>query len=209
MTSGSTRLLLVALAAGVLGVGAGIWSQGGWRRTETGQQALQMALNAKAPAPPAGVTPAKPGDPMPAIKLPDLDGSVVDLATLAGGRPLLVNVWASWCGPCIQEMPELDRFAAVQGDHGVQVVGLALDTREGVRDFLQRVPVRYPLLLETPGPADASVWLGNRAGVLPYSVLIGADGRVLKQHAGPFAEGDIDRWVAASPATRDEIQTRD
>ncbi|WDS37955.1 TlpA disulfide reductase family protein [Pseudoxanthomonas sp.] len=209
MTSGGTRLLLVALAAGVLGVGAGLWSQGGWRRTNTGQQALQAALNARAPSPPTGVAPARPGDPMPVIRLPDLDGNVVDLAALAKGRPLLVNIWASWCGPCIQEMPELDRFAANQGDHGVQVVGLALDTREGVRSFIQQVPVRYPLLLETPGPADASVWLGNRAGVLPYSVLVGADGRVLKQHVGPFAQGDIDRWVATSPTAPGKIQTND
>jgi thiol-disulfide isomerase/thioredoxin len=200
--SGTTRLLLVALAAGVLGIGAGLWSQG---RTETGPQ----ALSAGAPARPAGATPAQPGDPMPAVRLPDLDGNVVDLADLAKGRPLLVNVWASWCGPCIQEMPELDRFAAVQGEHGVQVVGLALDTTEGVRAFLQQVPVRYPLLLETPGPADASVWLGNRAGVLPYSVLIGADGRVLKQQAGPFAHGDIDHWTAGIAAAQGKIQTGD
>lgn len=202
MISGTTRLLLVALTAGVLGIGAGLWSQS---RTETGQQ----ALNARAPARPAGATPAQPGDPMPAVRLPDLDGNVVDLADLAKGRPLLVNVWASWCGPCIQEMPELDRFAAVQGEHGVQVVGLALDTTEGVRAFLQQVPVRYPLLLETPGPADASVWLGNRAGVLPYSVLIGADGRVLKQQAGPFAHGDIDHWTAGIAAAQGKIQTGD
>ncbi len=209
MTSGTARLLLVALAAGVLGVGAGLWSQGGWRRTDTGQQALQLALNAKAPAPPAGVTPASPGEPMPTIRLPDLDGNVVDLADLAKGRPLLVNVWASWCGPCVQEMPELDRFAAAQGARGVQVVGLALDTPEGVRAFLEQVQVRYPLVLDTPGPADASVWLGNRAGVLPYSVLIGADGHVLKQQVGPFAHGDIDRWTAALAASDGKIQTRD
>jgi thiol-disulfide isomerase/thioredoxin len=202
MISGTTRLLLVALAAGVLGIGAGLWSQG---RTETGPQ----ALSAGAPARPAGATPAQPGDPMPAVRLPDLDGNVVDLADLAKGRPLLVNVWASWCGPCIQEMPELDRFAAVQGEHGVQVVGLALDTTEGVRAFLQQVPVRYPLLLETPGPADASVWLGNHAGVLPYSVLIGADGRVLKQQTGPFAHGDIDHWTAGTAAAHGKIQTGD
>ncbi|SEL49936.1 Thiol-disulfide isomerase or thioredoxin [Pseudoxanthomonas sp. GM95] len=209
MTSGNTRLLLVALAAGVLGIGAGLWSQGSWHRTEAGQQVLQRALDAQAPAPPAGVTPAAPGDPMPPIRLPDLDGNVVELAALAKGRPLLVNVWASWCGPCIQEMPELDRFAAAQGEHGVQVVGLALDTREGVQGFLQQVPVRYPLLLESPGPADASVWLGNRAGVLPYSVLIGADGRVLKQQVGPFAHGEIDHWAADAAARAGKIQTRD
>jgi peroxiredoxin len=209
VTSATTRLLLVALAAGVLGVGAGLWSQGGWRRTDAGQQALQLALTAKAPAPPAGVTPAIPGEPMPTIRLPDLDGNLVDLADLAKGRPLLVNVWASWCGPCVQEMPELDRFAAAQGTHGVQVVGLALDTPEGVRAFLEQVHVRYPLVLDTPGPADASVWLGNRAGVLPYSVLIGADGRVLKQQVGPFAHGDIDRWTSALAASDGKIQTRD
>jgi hypothetical protein len=48
--------------------------------------------------------------------------------------------------------------------------------------------------VDTPGPADASVWLGNRKGVLPYSVLVGADGRILKQKVGPFAVGEIDSW---------------
>ena len=112
-----------------------------------------------------GVTPAGIGDPMPAIALPGLDGAIVDLRTRYAGRRLLINVWASWCGPCIEEMPELDRFAATQGREGVQVIGLALDTPDGVRDFIARVPVRYPILLDAPGPADASVWLGNAKGV--------------------------------------------
>lgn len=209
MISGSTRVLLVALAAGVLGIGAGLWSQGGWLRTQTGQQALQSALEARAPAPPVGVTPARLGDPLPEIRLPDLDGNRVDLAAWAQGRPLLVNVWASWCGPCVQEMPELDRFAAAQGTTGTQVVGLALDTPDAVHNFLQRVPVRYPLILDTPGPADASVWLGNRAGVLPYSVLVGADGRILRQKVGPFATGEIDDWARQAIQPAGKIQTRD
>ena len=77
----------------------------------------------------------------------------------------------------------------------MQVVGLALDTPENIRGFLRRVPVDYPILVDTPGPADASVWLGNRKGVLPYSVLIGADGRVIKQKVGPFAPREIDGWA--------------
>ncbi|WP_229730712.1 TlpA family protein disulfide reductase, partial [Pseudoxanthomonas indica] len=90
------------------------------------------------------------------------------------------------------------RFAQAQGEHGVQVVGLALDTPEGVREFLDKVPVRYPIVLDTPGPADASVWLGNAKGVLPYTVLVGADGRILKQKIGPFVEGEIDDWAHAA-----------
>src|SRR3546814_19343352 len=95
-----------------------------------------------------------------------------DLVSVAwAGKPMLINIWASWCGPCIEEMPELQRFHAEQGAHGVQVVGIALDAVEAVRDFLQRVPVDYPILFDAAGPADAGVRLGNPTGVLPYPVL--------------------------------------
>lgn len=204
MSRSTIRLLLIAVAAGVLGIGAGVWFQNGHRSAPG-----QLPHNAPMPTGPATTTPAAPGDPMPPVRLPDLEGNVVDLAGLAKGRPLLVNVWASWCGPCVQEMPELDRFAATQGKRGVQVAGLALDTPEGVRAFLQQVPVRYPQLLDSPGPADASVRLGNRAGVLPYSVLIGTDGRILKQRAGPFAPGEIEDWAADAIKAAARIQTGD
>ncbi|MBN5152436.1 TlpA family protein disulfide reductase [Stenotrophomonas maltophilia] len=159
------------------------------------------------PAPPAPATPAtastataatptlQVGDQLPALTLPDLAGQPLDLRQRFAGRPLLINVWASWCAPCVEEMPELARFADAQGDHGVQVLGLALDTADDVRGFLRRVPVEYPIVIETPGPRDASVQLGNAQGLLPYSVLFDAQGRLVKVKLGPFAQGEIDRWV--------------
>lgn len=135
------------------------------------------------------------GDSLPALSLPDLEGRPLDLRQHAAGRPLLINVWASWCAPCVEEMPELARFAATQGDNGVQVLGLALDTADGVRGFLQRIPVDYPIVVETPGPRDASVQLGNTQGLLPYSVLFDAQGRLVKAKLGPFAHGEIDGWA--------------
>lgn len=190
------RIIAVAILAGSLGLAASLWFNGNpmWR-TAPGERALHAATNATAPAPPAGVTPAGIGDPMPAVALPGLDGALVDLRTRYAGKRLLINVWASWCGPCIEEMPELDRFAASQGADGVQVIGLALDTPDGVRDFTAKIPVRYPIVLDTPGPADASVWLGNARGVLPYTVLVGADGRIARQKIGPFVHGEVSRWV--------------
>jgi thiol-disulfide isomerase/thioredoxin len=192
----TTHVLVAAMAAGALGLLASLWLGGSpLLRSEAGQRGLQSVLDATAPEPPAGVIPAKPGQAMPRIELPDLQGRTVVLPDAFPGRPLLVNVWASWCGPCIEEMPELERFATSQGTTGVQVVGLALDTPDAITAFLTRVPVSYPILVETPGPADASVWLGNRKGVLPYTVLVGADGKIVKQKVGPFTHGEIEDWA--------------
>jgi thiol-disulfide isomerase/thioredoxin len=151
------------------------------------------------PAPLKSATPVQDvrvGELMPSFTLPDLDGMPVKFPDQFKGKPLLINVWASWCAPCIEEMPELARFAARHADTGPQVVGLALDTPEAVLDFLGNVPVYYPIVIETPGPQDASVKLGNSQGLLPYSVLVDAQGRVLKQKLGPFKAGEIDAWVA-------------
>jgi thiol-disulfide isomerase/thioredoxin len=176
---------VVALAA-VLGLGTGVYYV-----AKTPQETRFPAVDR-----PAAV-PAKPGDAMPAITLPDVDGRPVDFAGF-GGRPLLINVWASWCGPCVEEMPMLAAFAAAQPADGMQVVGLAIDTPDGVRDFLDRVPVKYPIVIEQPAPDDASVRLGNGQGLLPYTVLVGADGKIIKQKLGPFAPGEIERWVGST-----------
>ena len=92
-------------------------------------------------------------------------------------------------------MPALQAFAQAQGANGVQVVGIALDDPEAVRRFARRTGVSYPLLVDAPGPADAGVRLGNPKGVLPYSILVSADGRLLRQRIGPFAEGEIAGWA--------------
>lgn len=192
------HVLIVAVLAATLGAIAGLLVSGPgplWR-SAPGQWLLQKTMDADAPPPPAGVIVAKRGAPMPPLRLTDLAGRTVAVPGAWPGRPLLINVWASWCAPCVQEMPELQRFSAQQGARGVQVVGIALDDPQAVREFLTRVPVRYPILIDPPGPADAGVRLGNLKGVLPYSVLIGADGRLLAQRIGPFAAGELDAFAA-------------
>lgn len=195
--NGSTKVVLVALAAGTLGVVASLLTSGPgplWR-TEPGQRALNAAMQATAPAVPQGVDVAKRGERVANFPLRALDRSRIDVPGHYAGRPVLLNVWASWCGPCVKEMPALEAFAKEQGPNGVQVVGIALDDVDAVRAFVARTGVTYPILVDAAGPADAGVRLGNPKGVLPYSVLLSADGRVRKQRIGPFEEGEIAGWA--------------
>lgn len=193
----TARIVLVALAAGVAGIAASLLTSGPGPllRSEMGQRALQAVVGTNAPATPEGLAVAQRGDVIPTLRLKGLSGNIVELPSDHAGRPLLINFWASWCGPCIQEMPELDRYAKAQGANGTQVVGIALDDAAAVQAFLQRTPVGYPILLDVAGPRDSGVQLGNPKGVLPYSVLVSADGRLLKQRIGPFVQGEIDGWA--------------
>ena len=187
-------VVIVAVLAGALGVVASLSTDRSWlARTRLGQALLTT------PAPGA----ASVGSAAPAIELPTPDGERRTLASLAARRPVLVNLWASWCGPCLEEMPALDRFARQQGANGVQVVGIALDDADAVRAFLKAHPVAYPILVDSPGPTDAGARLGNTRGVLPYSVLVSPDGRILRQWAGPLQAKDLDTWAAHALRTRD------
>lgn len=129
-----------------------------------------------------------------ALRLARPEGGELVLAELRG-KPLLINFWATWCAPCIREMPELDRFHRDFAPRGVEVVGLAIDEMAAVREFLARVHVGFPVGLAGLDGTDLIRQLGNAEGGLPYSVLIGADGRLLKRKLGATNYGELASWV--------------
>jgi thiol-disulfide isomerase/thioredoxin len=115
--------------------------------------------------------------------LPDAAGATQALARFKG-KALLVNFWAPWCGPCVQEMPELSALQSEGVGKNVQIIGIGIDTPSNIAEFAGKFKIAYPVYVAGMGGTELSRQFGNAAGGLPYTVLIGADGQVKKTYLG-------------------------
>lgn len=122
------------------------------------------------------------------------NGEAVRVADFRG-KPLLVNFWATWCPPCVEELPLLNRFHQVHADTGWQVLGLAVDQPSAVRGFLQKLPLNFPVGMAGFAGTELSRSLGNPAGALPYSVVFSANGALMHRKIGKVSEADLAQWA--------------
>jgi len=130
------------------------------------------------------------------LTLPDAAGVPTPLATLRG-QPLVVNFWATWCPPCIEEMPELNAFDAEFRSRGLRIVGIGIDSASNISQFSRKTPMRYPLLVADGGGLELVRLLGDTAGALPFTVVVGRDGRVTWRALGRFKTAALREAVLA------------
>lgn len=125
------------------------------------------------------------------------DGSRLRLNDFRG-QPLVINFWATWCPPCVAEMPLLDAFFGENKSKGWQVVGLAIDQPARVQAFLRSNPVTYPVALAEAAGSDWLRQLGNDAGGLPFTLVLRPDGSVLETKLGKLSAQEIESWSKIS-----------
>ncbi|HTS21902.1 MAG TPA: TlpA disulfide reductase family protein [Casimicrobiaceae bacterium] len=147
---------VVALAALAAGIGFAVWSR---------------------PAPDAGQ--------LLALALPDAQGTRQPLQQWRG-KVLVVNFWATWCGPCREEMPEFVRAQRDLGPAGLQVVGIAIDQADKVASFAKELDLNYPALVGSYEALDVAKPLGDALLGLPFTVILDRQGRIVHTQLGPM-----------------------
>jgi thiol-disulfide isomerase/thioredoxin len=128
-------------------------------------------------------------DTVPGFVLATTDGGEADIRDFLG-RPLVINFWATWCPPCLREMPLLVDLHRRHGEE-VQVVGVAIDRLEPVLEFMQRLEVEYPVLVGEQDAMLAAGQFGDAFIGLPFTVFADADGRILGVHTGEIHAMDM------------------
>lgn len=127
---------------------------------------------------------------------PDLQGKNVPMRSYLG-RPLVVNFWATWCVPCVEEMPELDAMSKELSS--VQFVGIGIDTSHNIEQFAAKIPVSYPLLVAGHSAIATVRELGNAAGGLPFTVLFNAKGEIVEAILGQIKPTELRTKIKALP----------
>jgi cytochrome c biogenesis protein CcmG/thiol:disulfide interchange protein DsbE len=154
-------------------------------RVRRGAVAASLASILLVPAPSGVASGAvggglKPGSPAPGFSLTDITGRRLDLASYRG-KVVLLDFWATWCGPCRKEIPRFVEMQEEYGPRGLQILGISLDdSAEPVRGFYRELKMNYPVAL---GDAALAEKYGGVLG-LPTAFLIGRDGRIRASHVG-------------------------
>ena len=122
--------------------------------------------------------------------LPDASGKQQTMSQWRG-KTLVINFWATWCGPCVQEMPELSVLQSEVASKDIQLIGVGIDSASNIQAFSSKYKISYPLFVAGLSGTELSRQFGNEAGGLPFTVLVGADGQIRKRYLGRLKMSEL------------------
>ncbi|MBA2351430.1 MAG: TlpA family protein disulfide reductase [Burkholderiales bacterium] len=176
-TRAAWLILLVAIVAAAAGYFAATWR---------GSQPSSSTSGSGQPS----------SAPIFAATLPDLNGNQQKIEQWRG-KVLVINFWATWCPPCLEEIPEFVKLQNKYGKQGLQFVGIAIDQKDKVETFADQNGVNYPVLIGEADAIDLSRKAGNRLGALPYTLIMNRAGQVVATELGGLTEAKLERIIKA------------
>jgi peroxiredoxin len=153
--------LIAALGGSAAVVGAAF----GWRLSQPTAQADEAVMAFRA------------------LSLPDATGKALAMSDFRG-KPLVINFWATWCPPCVEEMPELSELHAQLAPKGLQMLGIAIDSPSKVAEFASKSAISYPLVVAGMSGTELGRQFGNANGMLPFTAVIDRHGRIVQRIPG-------------------------
>jgi len=126
---------------------------------------------------------------------PNVEGDMVTLNSLKGDNFTIINFWATWCAPCVEEMPMLSNFHSDNETKGIKVIALAVDNKKQIQSFLNKRTLKQPILIVGPDGSDLLSFLGSKKNALPFTALIGPNKNLLKTKMGKISENEINLWI--------------
>ncbi|KVE39752.1 TlpA family protein disulfide reductase [Burkholderia sp. TSV86] len=183
----NSKRIFTAVAVAAIAAAGGL-AAGHWWRGSAGNEDAQAAT------PSVNAAPGAPVDALWAASFPGVDGKSHALAAYKG-KNTVVNFWASWCGPCVAEMPELVSLSHEYAKKDIHFVGIGVDSEQNVKNFLKKVPVDYPIFVSGYTGADLARNFGNTAGALPFTVVIDASGKIRMTKLGQIHVDELRRLL--------------
>ena len=180
---------------------------GGIAAASAGFHLQRLAAGSRTEAPPApppeAARPAADPDIIgrrrPDFLLPDPEGARRGPAEW-DGKVLVINFWATWCPPCLHEMPAFMELQTRYEGRGVQFLGVATDELDNVRRYVAEMGLNYPTVYGQQEAMDVGAAYGNRIGVLPYTVVVARDGTVTHSHVGALEAAEAEALIEAAMA---------
>jgi thiol-disulfide isomerase/thioredoxin len=128
--------------------------------------------------------------PLPDIYLPDVSGNIHSISEWQG-KIRVINFWATWCPPCLKEIPEFMALQEQYADKGLQFIGIAIDDQDSVQEYLVSTQINYPILIGGVTGIALAQQLGNRFDAVPFTLVVNQQGQIIHRQPGEFSREQI------------------